>query len=723
MEFGEAGDRLSIAAKRNMFEQQSQAAPPSRPPPGPKKFPPTPRSAPNGNPPTTSYAPHVPPHAPSYAPSYTSSYTPHPHPPPPHVSKGVTTPTRPPQKPLPNSHSNNVIGARPPVPPNPATMKRTPSAPTIPNPSPPFKKASPAPGPPPSGPLPPPPSKPVPKKLPPSAFAAATNVLAKPPPVSTSANGNSPNSYSTNNAYSNYPNYPTTPSPTSLAPIPPPNPYATTRIPSPNQPTSPNPPILQSSASVEKEKEKEKEGGFFSSLFSSSSSKKKRDIVIGTPFEVTHRIHVNFNTTTGFEGLPPDWEAMLKSSGITKDEVMANSNEVLSVLEFQTQRLKEPAMPTIPVGPPQSLKRPPVPQPYRAPPPQPIARPPQPPVHSYQDEDAEFDRQLQAVAGGMDEDYQPEENEYNGSQPLPEENHVTLADLVNKDDPQSIYGESKKVGEGAAGEVFLATNVRTKSKVAIKKMKITDQTAKLMITEIGIMKTSKHNNIVEYMDSYLVDNNHLWVVMEYMGGGCLTEVLEQFEHVKLAELTIGYCCAESLKALAYIHSNHRIHRDIKSDNILLGTDGSVKLADFGYAAQLTQQKQKRTTIVGTPYWMAPELIRAQAYDQKVDIWSTGIMCMEMCEGEPPYMEFPPLRALFLITTKGVPALKEASKWSKDLQDFLSLCLNKEPDQRPDAATLLKHPFITKAMRDTKQAGELARAIKEAKAAKEIRITF
>jgi len=214
--------------------------------------------------------------------------------------------------------------------------------------------------------------------------------------------------------------------------------------------------------------------------------------------------------------------------------------------------------------------------------------------------------------------------------------------------------------------------------------------------------------------SFLIDGDKLWVVMEFMGGGCLTEVLEQYEHVQMTETQIAYACLESLRGLAYIHSLHRIHRDIKSDNILLGTDGSVKLADFGYAAQLTQQKQKRNTIVGTPYWMAPELIKGQSYDQKVDIWSLGIMCMEMCEGEPPYMEFPPLRALFLITTKGIPGLKESSKWSPDLHDFLAKCLNKEPDHRPDALTLLKHPFLARVS----SRSEMHNIIVEAKTHKE-----
>jgi len=199
-----------------------------------------------------------------------------------------------------------------------------------------------------------------------------------------------------------------------------------------------------------------------------------------------------------------------------------------------------------------------------------------------------------------------------------------------------------------------------------------------------------------------------------MGSGCLTEVLEQYENgIKMTEQMISFTCKQTLEGLSYIHSLHRIHRDIKSDNILLGNDGSVKLADFGYAAQLTQQKQKRNTIVGTPYWMAPELIRGQNYDQKVDLWSLGIMIMEMAEGEPPYMEFPPLRALFLITTKGIPDLKEPSKWSNEMKNFLSKCLEKDPEARPDATEMLKHPFMKKACNPS-ELGMIAKQAKQAK---------
>jgi len=226
-------------------------------------------------------------------------------------------------------------------------------------------------------------------------------------------------------------------------------------------------------------------------------------------------------------------------------------------------------------------------------------------------------------------------------------------------------------------------------------MTITNDNKKLLCTEINFMKSSQHENIVEYIEAFIVDGNKLWVVMELMDGGCLTDVLEQYTSgISLNEGQIAHVCLQTLKSLAYIHGCHRIHRDIKSDNFLLNSKGEVKVADFGYAAQLTKDKRNRQTVVGTPYWMAPELIRGHDYGTGVDIWSLGIMLMEMLEGEPPYMEFPPLRALFLITTKGIPPLQDSGRWSQELLDFYGKCLEKDVEKRPSAVDLLEHPFLT-----------------------------
>lgn len=473
----------------------------------------------------------------------------------------------------------------------------------------------------------------------------------------------------------------------------------------PPQPSSSNPiysgttiPIQRSAdadedASSPKPKKKDNEESFgkkaksaFKGLFGLNKKGGNSDShvpTVGSPFNVQHNIHVDFNSVTGFVGLPSEWEVLLKTSGITKDDVMANPDLVLDVMNFNDQYQKQTA---------QHVAKP-------SPMPRANAPKPTPPPAS---QHSTYNSNLQ------EEDDDAQENG------LPEERQVSLQELISREDPNTIFRDAKKIGEGAAGEVFLATDVRSGEKVAIKKMPLNSQNMKLLVTEIGIMKTSSHPNIVKYFDSYLV-GEQIWVVMEFMGAGCLTEVLEQFENgVRMTEAQIATTCRDTLRGLAYIHSLHRIHRDIKSDNILLNTDGSVKLADFGYAAQLTQQKQKRNTIVGTPYWMAPELIRGQNYDQKVDLWSLGIMVMEMAEGEPPYMEFPPLRALFLITTKGIPDLKEPQKWSLEMRDFISKCLEKEPDARPDATEMMKHPFLRKACNSS----EIANVAKQAKQIKQ-----
>jgi len=229
-----------------------------------------------------------------------------------------------------------------------------------------------------------------------------------------------------------------------------------------------------------------------------------------------------------------------------------------------------------------------------------------------------------------------------------------------------------------------------------------------LIAELSMMSTLKHENIVGYDNSYLWDEA-VWVVMEFMGGGSLTDIIE---FVKLTERDIAYFLRESLKAICYIHSLHRIHRDIKSDNILLNMEGGVKLADFGYTVQLTDKRQKRNTSIGTPYWEAPEVITGDLYDATVDVWSCGIMALEMSFGEPPYMDHPPLIALRLILIDGIPPL-DPDTWSNEFIDFTNSCLQIRPEKRFTSFQLLEHPFLKNCC-DTSDVKKIIRKAKSEK---------
>jgi len=267
------------------------------------------------------------------------------------------------------------------------------------------------------------------------------------------------------------------------------------------------------------------------------------------------------------------------------------------------------------------------------------------------------------------------------------------AEIFSSVDINTLYFIDRKIGQGAFGEVYVGRSKNTGEKVAIKKMHIQQQNLKHMLMECYVQKTSDHPNIVKLIEGFR-EPDCFWIVLEYMDGGSLTQIIER--GIALNESHISYICRETLKALSYIHSHHRLHRDIKSDNILLTDTGKIKLADFGFATQLTVQKTKRNTIIGTPYWMAPELIEGRDYGPKVDIWSLGIMVIEMLEGVPPYMEFPSAKALFLIATKGLPPLKSPEKYSVNLLNFLDQCLTRDVDLRTSSVELLKHPFLEKA---------------------------
>lgn len=268
-----------------------------------------------------------------------------------------------------------------------------------------------------------------------------------------------------------------------------------------------------------------------------------------------------------------------------------------------------------------------------------------------------------------------------------------LATVVSPGNPEEIYEKVRVLGQGASGTVYEAIDRRDGSRVALKEMPLEEQQRKeLLINEILVMSKSRQENIVNFVDSFLVGDT-LWVAMEYVDGGSLTNIIEA---IQCGEAHMAEVAKATLGGLVHLHKSEFIHRDIKSDNILLGTDGLVRITDFGFCAQLTSQQRQRNTMVGTPYWMAPEVVRQVMYGPKVDVWSLGIMMMEMLEGEPPYLNEEPLKALYLITTNGTPQLKPATKISDVFRDFLDLCLTVDPAKRACAMDLLNHPFLHKS---------------------------
>ncbi|XP_027287320.1 serine/threonine-protein kinase 3 isoform X7 [Cricetulus griseus] len=200
--------------------------------------------------------------------------------------------------------------------------------------------------------------------------------------------------------------------------------------------------------------------------------------------------------------------------------------------------------------------------------------------------------------------------------------------------------------------------------------------------------------VVKYYGSYF-KNTDLWIVMEYCGAGSVSDII-RLRNKTLTEDEIATILKSTLKGLEYLHFMRKIHRDIKAGNILLNTEGHAKLADFGVAGQLTDTMAKRNTVIGTPFWMAPEVIQEIGYNCVADIWSLGITAIEMAEGKPPYADIHPMRAIFMIPTNPPPTFRKPELWSDDFTDFVKKCLVKSPEQRATATQLLQHPFIKNA---------------------------
>ncbi|XP_059655676.1 serine/threonine-protein kinase 1 isoform X2 [Cornus florida] len=271
----------------------------------------------------------------------------------------------------------------------------------------------------------------------------------------------------------------------------------------------------------------------------------------------------------------------------------------------------------------------------------------------------------------------------------------SIPDSVTREDPSTKYELLHELGKGSYGAVYKARDLKTSELVAIKVISLSEgeEGYEEIRGEIEMLQQCNHPNVVRYLGSYQGEE-YLWIVMEYCGGGSVADLMNITDEA-LEECQIAYICREALKGLSYLHSIFKVHRDIKGGNILLTEQGEVKLGDFGVAAQLTRTMSKRNTFIGTPHWMAPEVIQENRYDGKVDVWALGVSAIEMAEGLPPRSTVHPMRVLFMISIEPAPMLEDKEKWSLVFHDFVAKCLTKEPRLRPTAAEMLKHKFIEK----------------------------
>ncbi|KAK0488953.1 STE/STE20/PAKA protein kinase [Armillaria novae-zelandiae] len=478
---------------------------------------------------------------------------------------------------------------------------------------------------------------------------------------------------------------------------------------------------------------------------SGTTSKQKKSVLgfifntqkrpeISTPYDPVHLTHVGFNSSTGeFTGLPKEWQQLLQESGISRLEQEKNPQAVMEIVKFyqeghgdvwdkmgaaeaeEYQAAPTTVTPTLDRSTSQrapsntnkqspsssTVRRSNTTRDKRSPAPAPIKQQhQQQPTPKPSPGSSQTDLPLKQPAGRSQQQQQqpspaaqslakaagvatPRRREKKVDKAKEEDIVKRLQQICTDADPTRLYRNLVKIGQGASGGVYTAYQVGTNMSVAIKQMDLEKQPKKdLIINEILVMRSSRHPNIVNYIDSFL-HKNDLWVVMEYMEGGSLTDVGQ-----------IAAVSRETAQGLEHLHRHGVIHRDIKSDNVLLSMVGDIKLTDFGFCAQISDPASaKRTTMVGTPYWMAPEVVTRKEYGPKVDIWSLGIMAIEMIEGEPPYLNQNPLKALYLIATNGTPTIQNPENLSSTFSDYLAKTLEVDAEKRPNATQLLQHPFF------------------------------
>jgi len=268
---------------------------------------------------------------------------------------------------------------------------------------------------------------------------------------------------------------------------------------------------------------------------------------------------------------------------------------------------------------------------------------------------------------------------------------------LREDNPEDVFEMLEKLGEGAYGIVCKCQDKKTGKLYAVKVIEMDAGDEATIKREVEILQQCQSESVVQYGGCWK-HGGTLLIAMEFCDGGSVQDVIRVAKR-QFTEEEIGAICAEVVQGLVYLHSHHIMHRDIKSGNILLTQSGRAKLADFGVSASLVSTMQKKHSVIGSPYWMAPEIIanNTDGYDSRADIWSLGITAIEMAEKEPPRYDIHFARVIFLIARQPPPTFKNPSAWSDDFNDFVNKCLGKNPADRPTAKQLLSHPFIRRGI--------------------------